>query len=119
MMANKFIFWMVMAACFAVSNAGYAGEHKTYSKKLPVLVIHADPKIGEGPLKVRLEPETKNLEEPLSFEWNFGDGNTSTQKKPLPHFFDYGKYIVILKVTDGTGKTLSASVTVFADYPCG
>jgi len=42
---------------------------------------------------------------PYSFEWDFGDGNTSTVKFPSHTYKTAGSYTVSLKVTDDEGYT--------------
>ena len=39
-----------------------------------------------------------------SWNWNFGDGNTSTEQSPSHTFATAGKYTVSLQVTDGTSN---------------
>ena len=41
----------------------------------------------------------------LSYLWNFGDGNTSTQQYPFHQYATPGQYVVCLKVTSTTGTT--------------
>ncbi|WP_417611625.1 PKD domain-containing protein [Owenweeksia hongkongensis] len=40
-----------------------------------------------------------------SYEWNFGDGQTSTQTNPVHHYSQAGKYEVTLKVFDNFCKS--------------
>ena len=42
---------------------------------------------------------------PYSYEWEFGDGNTSTDKTPTHKYKTSGSYTVILKVSDDQGNT--------------
>jgi len=42
---------------------------------------------------------------PYSYEWDFGDGNTSTSKAPTHKYKTAGSYTVSLKVTDDRGNT--------------
>lgn len=42
---------------------------------------------------------------PYSYEWDFGDGNTSTGEMPTHAYKSEGSYTVILKVTDDKGYT--------------
>lgn len=42
---------------------------------------------------------------PYSFEWDFGDGNTSTSEYPAHSYKDVGSYTVTLVVTDDRGNT--------------
>jgi PKD repeat protein len=41
----------------------------------------------------------------LQYGWDFGDGNTSTEKDPEHTYGENGEYTVLLKVTDSTGET--------------
>lgn len=40
---------------------------------------------------------------PLTYDWNFGDGNTSTQQNPQHTYTALGQYNVTLTVTDNNG----------------
>ena len=42
---------------------------------------------------------------PYSYEWDFGDGDTSTDAAPTHAYKDDGSYTVTLKVTDDRGNT--------------
>lgn len=79
--------------------------------------IVAEPKIGLGPMWVTLESEIKGIGSPASIEWSFGDGSGSSEPDPGPHLFEFGKYSVVLEVTDAKGKKHTASVTVDASSP--
>ncbi len=47
---------------------------------------------------------------PVSWLWNFGDGETSTEQHPIHYYREIGKYSVSLYVTDGSdNSTLSLS----------
>jgi PKD repeat protein len=81
------------------------------------LEITAQPRAGIGPLWVSLEPKIQGLEGPVSYTWSFGDGKGSSEKQPGPHLFEFGKYSVVLTVTDGKGKKHTASVTIDASSP--
>jgi len=48
----------------------------------------------------------------ISWFWNFGDGHTSTNKKPSNWYSGYGTYKVTLTVTDDDGARNSQSKTV-------
>lgn len=41
----------------------------------------------------------------LSYLWNFGDGNTSTQQYPFHQYATPGHYVVCLQITSTTGTT--------------
>lgn len=79
--------------------------------------IIAVPKAGLGPMWVILDTEIKGIVGPLSFEWSFGDGSSSTEMKPGSRLFEFGTYCVVLEVTDGGGKKHTASITIDASSP--
>ena len=37
---------------------------------------------------------------PTAWFWDFGDGETSTEQNPVHFFHTYGRYTVVLRVTD-------------------
>ncbi|MCL4492961.1 MAG: PKD domain-containing protein [Nitrospirae bacterium] len=98
-------------ALLVVAAAGYAGE------KAAGIEIVAAPKTGKGPMWVHIEPKVNNLKEPLKFMWYFGDGNESEEMVPKPHYYDVGKFNLLLEVTEKTGKVYTASVTIDAVSP--
>jgi hypothetical protein len=50
--------------------------------------------------------------DPLTYEWDFGDGTTGTGVKPAKRYADNGRYTVTLTVTDSHGARSTASTTV-------
>ena len=52
------------------------------------------------------------LAKPMTFLWNFGDGQTSTEENPTHLFTAPGQYDVSLTVTDVDGKTAVATVPI-------
>ena len=51
----------------------------------------------------------------VSYSWNFGDGNTSTDMNPTHIYNDEGTYTVVLTVTDQCGNTATSSQVVTID----
>ncbi len=50
---------------------------------------------------------------PVTYSWDFGDGNSSTQQNPSHTYIDNGTYTVILVITDDCGvDSVSTTVTV-------
>jgi PKD repeat protein len=52
---------------------------------------------------------------PLTYSWNFGDGNSGTGVSPTHNYFAFGAYTVTLKVSDSLGGTNSATTTASID----
>lgn len=56
--------------------------------------------------------------DPISWEWDFGDGNGSNLERPVHQYTEDGEYEVVLNVTNDAGCTavITGLVTVFNDY---
>jgi hypothetical protein len=61
-------------------------------------------KVGQN---IRFDPRIGGGISPYSYEWDFGDGNTSTDVSPIHAYKSEGSYTVILKVTDDRGQVAS------------
>ena len=53
----------------------------------------------------------------VSFEWNFGDGETSTEENPSHTWTETGEYEVILKITTESGCTSNYSAIIEVGSP--
>ena len=51
----------------------------------------------------------------VSWHWDFGDGQTSTEKDPVYVYADGGYYIVVLTATDSKGNTAVAEINIAVD----
>lgn len=71
----------------------------------PTAVADASPESGAPALEVQFSSgrSTDPDGDPLSFEWDFGDGSTSTDPAPVHVFTEPGAYLVRLTATDGHG----------------
>ena len=56
----------------------------------------------QPPLTVAFQDQSSNA---VSWQWNFGDGNTSNQQNPSHTYTAYGTYNVTLVVTNSSGCT--------------
>ncbi|HAK89052.1 MAG: hypothetical protein A2X55_12180 [Nitrospirae bacterium GWB2_47_37] len=90
---------------------------KSEEKMSAMVEIVAAPKSGMGPMWVHLKPKMKGIEEPISFQWLFGDGEESADKMPPAHYYDMGRYNVMLEVTDKAGKKYTAGITIDSASP--
>ncbi len=62
---------------------------------------------------------TNNSQKADSYEWDFGDGQTSTEETPTHHYTKSGNYNVILKaIKGGKSKTKKQKVVIDAPNDC-
>ena len=84
----------------------------------PVPVVTANPTSGEVPLTVMFngtssfDPDGNNL----TYSWDFGDGNTSTEVSPVHVYSGAGQYTATLTVFDGD-ETRADSILIVAGNP--
>lgn len=84
----------------------------------PVAVINANRYYGASPLTVQFDgsESTDNLGAVASYEWDFGDGQSSTEKTPAHTFLATGSgqqsFTIRLAVTDSLGATGAAQALV-------
>ncbi len=67
---------------------------------------------GRSPLRVEFTPQATGGEPPYTYDWEFGDGDTSAQAKPSHTYRDPGNYTVTFRVTDAAGNTESRTTTI-------
>ncbi len=70
----------------------------------PVADFTANTTSGEAPLTVNFTDQSTNS--PISWEWNFGDGETAYTQNPEHVFFMQGDYNVRLTVTNAFGSSV-------------
>ncbi len=69
-----------------------------------------------APATVSFDNQSKNAE---SYEWNFGDGTTSTEAEPQHEFKSSGKYVVSLKAMKGDKvTTINKQITIQQPKVC-
>lgn len=85
----------------------------------PVAAIAGVPNSGLAPLTVSFNASgsTDPEGDPLSFDWDFGDGNTGTGVNPS-HTYDIPTaYTAVVRVTDDLGNTDMASMEISVTAP--
>lgn len=75
---------------------------------LPKADFSASPVSGNLPLKVKFNDLSKG--EPIAWHWNFGDGNSSTEKNPEHTYYKAEDYTVTLKTTNKEGMGTETKV---------
>lgn len=72
----------------------------------------ASPTTGSAPLTVNFTGGATGGTSPYHYLWTFGDGVGSNLSRPTHVFTTVGTFNVSLQVTDSTGQTASANLTV-------
>ncbi|MEZ4888378.1 MAG: glycosyl hydrolase family 8 [Chitinophagales bacterium] len=82
----------------------------------PIAVIAANPISGNAPLVVAFNASGSSDAngDVLTYSWDFGDGNTSTDAITNHTFNNSGVYTVMLTVNDGNGGTDTETVNITA-----
>lgn len=74
--------------------------------------IVPDRLVGNAPLRVTFDARhTGSFDGDFTFEWDFGDGETSEDEDPTHTFAAAGDYAVLVRVTEG-GSTVSGDVVI-------
>ena len=82
----------------------------TVSTANSVANFNANPTRGYAPLSVQFNDSSENA---TSVNWDFGDGNTSTERNPTHTYSSAGNYIVVLTVINANGMNSTfAAITV-------
>jgi PKD repeat protein len=76
------------------------------------LTISMDPETGIAPLTVKFTSSVSGGQPPYQYLWNFRDGSTSTDAKPVHQFTSIGSYTVTCTVKDINLQTVEDSVEV-------
>ena len=98
---------------FAVSaEAAAGGGVQTDSADIAILRLpEAD--FGFTPNRLTVSFEDRSTGSPTSWFWDFGDGQTSSQRNPTNTYAEAGSYTVVLRVRNSVGEdTTSRVVTV-------
>ena len=85
--------------------------------ELPVAAFSTNPSppaACDPPLTVSLSNFSSGAE-PLAYAWNFGNGNTSTERSPSPQLYsEPGNFNISLQVTDANGCSSTVNTPVSA-----
>lgn len=79
----------------------------------PVAMFAPDKTVVKAPVKIKFNNQSKKAE---TYEWDFGDGNTSTDTSPEHKYYLSGKYTISLKATKGK-KVSMATQEIVVDPP--
>jgi len=82
----------------------------------PIANFDATPLTGTAPLSVNFTDNSTGSK-PLTYLWNFGNGNTSTSKNPPNQTYAAGNWTVTLVVTDSAGLVSAPASRVITVAP--
>jgi len=74
----------------------------------PFALFAASPMMGYAPLTVQFTD--RSIGKPLKWQWDFGDGNTSSEQNPTHTYYSVGKYSPTLKVFNSGGSSTYSSL---------
>ena len=118
-MANKkliglvCIILLVMALSSTLCISTSTDEKKPEKNVPPTVHIDADVISGLAPLSVNFKAEADDLDGSVEYyDWDFGDGETSSKEKTFHTYHAPGSYKVILIVTDNDGAEANDSIVI-------
>ena len=82
---------------------------------LPAASFNVSSTTGIAPLRVTFTD--KSTGSPTSWSWNFGDGETSTQKNPVHQFTKAGTYTVNLTASNKNGSSSTTTQIIVTSRP--
>ena len=98
---------------FVLSNGTISGPPPAQNQA-PVAVASADVTAGKAPLKVNFDASASTDPDGTitGYHWDFMDGSSGAEVKPLHEFTVPGKYLVTLTVTDDLGMGASSTINI-------
>jgi uncharacterized membrane protein len=93
-----------------IQNAEISGNQifKTRVPKVPVAVFSASSTSGYAPITVKFTDQSTSS--PAAWNWNFGDGNTSTLQNPTHTYSTAGNYTVTLTASNAAGSSTVSGI---------
>lgn len=76
----------------------------------PIALFTQDKYLGRAPLEVKFSD--RSLNEPTSWYWQFGDGETSTDQNPAHIYTRDGVYTVRLRASNAGGSTTAYGIVI-------
>ena len=86
--------------------------------RAPMAVIAGDPLTGQAALEVTFDSSGSKDDDPqssISFDWDFGDGASSTEAMPTHLYTTAGDYTATLTVTDNLGASDAVNIKISVD----
>jgi PKD repeat protein len=105
------VFYPVLTVHDGFGGSAIAVQKIFPGNQPPVAVMEATPESGLPPLMVNFSAagSTDPEGDPLSYHWDFGDGNSATGMDASHTYTDYGHYTATLTVSDHQGNSTQAT----------
>ena len=85
----------------------------TAQQAIPTVSIQSEKLCTERPPSLFvLRADATGLTPPLSFRWDLGDGKEWNGPEVPEHAYEFGRYNVVLAVTDAGGRVRKASMAL-------
>lgn len=109
----------------ATNCSGGGGGGGSVPSNAPQAGLSVDVTSGVAPLTVKFTDKSVGSGIPIpgfpgalaKWEWDFGDGSTSTEQNPVHEFKTPGTYTVTLKVTDNVGLYDTETLVIVVEDP--
>lgn len=101
--------------------AGLPAQAATAQQTSPAVGILSEQLCTERPpLLFTLRAEASGLTPPLRFLWDLGDGKKWDGPEVPEHQYEFGRYDVVLAVSDAGGQVKTASIALYVEAKgCG
>ena len=97
---------------------GYIGNHLCYVNAEPTARISAEPTSGDAPLEVAFRGAGNDVDgRILSYQWDFGDGASSSEQHPTHTYSAAGSYTARLTVADDDEGIGSSEIQISVTDP--
>jgi PKD repeat protein len=110
------IFTIQLTVTSGAQSASWSQLVTSNSEGMSVLVT-VSPSVGSAPLIVNFVSTVSGAYNPVTYLWEFGDGNTSTDPNPTHIYQNPGAYAPKLTVTDAFNRQAFWNGSVTVNFP--
>jgi len=113
---NGGTFFPSLIAVDAVGNTVFGIGPSIF---VPNVVVTANPKIGPVPLTVQFTAASTDTSGSniTSWNWDFGDGSTSTVQNPSHTYTSFGTFVPVLTAMNSAGATVYGGGLIYSPKP--
>ena len=113
------IFVVVIVVSAGIATAltfglKYLEESKDGEEDSMFAKIFVNENSGTIPFEVNFSSLILYYEGDVKYHWDFGDGNTSTERNPTYTYAENGSYLCTLTITDSNGEKITDSIRLLA-----